>query len=324
MPQSVSPDAPVRWGILGTGAINRKLLAGARLSDAVQVVAVASRTQARADSFAAEHAIPHAVGSYEDLLADPGIEAVYISLPNALHHPWTMAALASGKHVLAEKPYSSRPDEVQLAFDAAEAAGLVLSEALMWRHHPQVAQLQAIAAELGPLQVIRASFCFAQEGAADVRLQPELDGGSLLDVGTYCVSGARLLSGEEPAEVYGVATEGPSGVDVRFTGILRFPGGVVAEFTCGFTTEHRGLEAIGTRGSVLATDPWQSMPAAIVRDGMPVDVAVADPYQLEIEDVSAAIRTGRAPLVGRAESMGQVRALAALGRSAATGAPVRL
>ncbi len=320
----MSAAAPVRWGILGTGAINRKLLAGARLSTAVQVVAVASRTQARADSFAAEHTIPHAVGSYEELLADAEVEAVYISLPNSLHHPWTMKALASGKHVLVEKPYSSRPDEVQAAFDAADAAGLVLSEGLMWRHHPQVATLRATAAELGPLQVIRASFYFAQDGAADVRLQPQLDGGSLLDVGTYCVSGARLLAGEEPDEVYGVATRGPTGVDVRFTGILHFPSGVVAEFTCGFTTDHRGLEAIGARGSVLATDPWQSLPAALLRDGVPVDVAVGDPYQLELDDVTAAIRSGRAPLVGRAESMGQVRALEALRRSAATGAPVRL
>ena len=289
--------------------------------DGIRLVAVAAARPGRAEELGAEVGVDAC--TYDALIARDDVEAVVVAARSIDHADVAAAALESGKHVLVEKPYSSRPDEVQLAFDTAEGAGLVLSEGLMWRHHPQVATLQAIASEQGPLQVIRASFCFAQEGAADVRLQPELDGGSLLDVGTYCVSGARLLSGEEPEEVYGVATIGPTGVDVRFTGILRFPAGVVAEFTCGFTTDHRGLEAIGARGSVLATDPWQSQPAAIVRDGMPVDVAVADPYQLELEDVSAAIRTGRPPLVGRAESMGQVRALEALRRSAATGTSVR-
>ena len=317
-------SGPVRWGVLGTAEIARAVLVGARLTDEVDVVAVGSRTQDRADVFAAEHAIPTAHGSYEALLADPDIEAVYIALPNALHHRWALAALAAGKHVLVEKPFSRSPADVVAAFDAADAAGLVLSEALMWRHHPQVAVLQTLIADLGPLQVIRSTFCYAQEGGADVRLRPDLGGGSLLDVGTYCISGSRLLAGEEPEEVYGVATTGPSGVDVRFTGILRFPSGVVAEFTSGFTNEHRGLEAICAGGSVLATDPWNSKPAVIVREGVPMEFEPANPYRLELDDVSAAIRTGGRPLVGRAESMGQARTIEALLRSAETGVPVRL
>jgi len=320
----VNAEGLVRWGILGTGGINTKFLAGARQASAGEVVAVASREPERATTYASEHGISRAHGSYEALLADPDIEAVYISLPNSLHHPWTMTALAAGKHVLCEKPYSPRPADVETAFAAASAAGLVLSEAFMWRHHPQVGLLQKLLPGVGELRTIRATFSFVLENPADIRLRADLDGGSLLDVGCYCVSGARLLAGEEPDEVYGVATVGPTGVDLGFTGILHFPSGVVAEFTSGFTTSHRGLEAIGTAGSLLATDPWQSLPATIVQDGVETRLQPADPYAFEIDDISEAIRSGRPPLVGRDESLGQARTLDALRRSAATREPVRL
>ncbi len=231
---------PVRWGILGTGGINRMLLGGARGTSAVEIVAVASRTPERAEAYAAEHAIPGWHGSYESMLADPSIEAVYISLPNALHHPWTMRALAAGKHVLCEKPYSRDPSEVEAAFDAADAAGLVLSEAFMWRHHPQAARLRAAIGELGGLEFIRSTFSFVLDKEADIRLLPELAGGSLMDVGCYCVNAARFLAGAEPVSVYGVAVEGPTGVDLRFTGLLEFPGGVTATLVSGFEATAQG------------------------------------------------------------------------------------
>ena len=128
-------DAPIRWGIIGTAKINGKLLAGAKASG-VAVTAVSSRDAAKAQAYAAEVGVARAHGSYEALLADPEVDAVYISLPNHLHHPWTMKALAAGKHVLCEKPYTRRPAEVDEAWDAADAAGLVLQEAFMWRHSP--------------------------------------------------------------------------------------------------------------------------------------------------------------------------------------------
>ena len=149
---------PVRWGILGTGGITAKLLAGAAASPDAEVVAVGSRDTARATAFAAANGIPRAHGSYDDLLEDPAVEAVYISLPNALHHPWTMRALAAGKHVLCEKPYSRHPDEVVSAFDLADRGGLVLSEAFMWRHHAQADRIVGLLPELGRLELIRASF----------------------------------------------------------------------------------------------------------------------------------------------------------------------
>lgn len=318
----MAADPPVRWGLLGTGGITRKILAGAAGTPSVELVAVGSRTRERAEAYAAEHGIPRAHASYDDLLADEDVEAIYISLPNALHHEWTMAALAAGKHVLCEKPYSQRPADVDEAFGAAAAAGLVLSEAFMWRHHPQVTRMLEILPELGALQTIRTTFSYVMSDGPDVRLDAGLEGGSLLDVGTYCVNAARLVAGEEPDLAFGSAVVGPARVDLRFTGVLRFPSGVMAEFTCGFSANHRGLEAFGTEGSVLLTDPWHAAPAVIVRDGVETPIEPADPYRLELEDVGRAIRTGRPPLVGWADAIGQARTLAALLLSAETGQPV--
>jgi predicted dehydrogenase len=251
---------------------------------------------------------------------------VYISLPNSLHHPWTMRALAAGKHVLCEKPYTRHHAEVALAFDAAARAGLILCEAFMWRHHPQARAIVDMLPALGELQTIRATFSFSLDRPNDIRLRADLDGGSLMDVGTYCVSGARLVTGEEPDLVFGIQVPGPSGVDVRFNGLLHFPGGAVAEFMSGFETEHRGLEVIGSEGSVRLTNPWlpDNPRPTMVRDGVETPIEFFDPYQLELEDVSAAIREHRAPRLGRADALGQARALEALYQSAETGLPVRL
>ena len=316
--------APVRWGILGTGDINDRFLPGARLTDAVEVVAVGSRTAARAAAFAERHDIPRAHGTYEELLADPGVEAIYNALPNSLHHEWTLRSLAAGKHVLCEKPYTRHPGEVDEAFDAADRAGLVLSEAFMWRHHPQARRLVESLPGIGALQAIRATFGYVQEGAADVRLRPDLDGGSLMDVGCYCVSGSRLIAGEEPDVVYGVALPGPTGVDIRFSGMLHFPSGVVAEFAAGFTSTHHTLEAIGSGGSLMLTNPWQGQPVSIVRDGVETKLDGENAYRLELEDVGRAIRGEGPPLLGREDAMGQDRALDGLLRSAETGQPVGL
>ncbi len=315
---------PIRWGILGTAWINEKWLAGARQAATADIVAVASRGRDRALQYAADHGIRRAHGSYEELLADREIEAVYISLPNGLHHPWTMAALAAGKHVLCEKPYTRRSAEVTDAFDAADSAGLVLSEAFMWRHTPQTGRLMELLPEIGALQTVRATFSFDLEDAANIRMRPELDGGSLMDVGCYCVSGSRLLAGEEPERVYGEEVRLPSGVDGRFTGTLRFPSGVIAEFTSSFTTEHQGLEAIGARGSIYLPDPWHATEGRLFLNGQEIRVEPTDPYKLEVENMGAAIRGEAVPLLSRADALGQARTIEALYRSAATAAPVSL
>lgn len=314
----------IRWGILGTGDINRRLMPGARQSKELQVVAVASRSQERADAFAAEMGIPRGIGSYEALLADPDIDAVYVCLPNSMHHEWTMHALAAGKHVLVEKPYTTKPAEVTEAFDAADRAGLVLCEGFMWRHTPQTQRLREIVPSMGELQTIRGSFSFLLENQRDIRLNPDLAGGSLMDLGCYCVSAARLLTGEEPDRVYAESVIGPTGVDVRMMGILHFPGGVTAELNCGFTSDHTSLEAIGTHGWVQLPDPFHGVRGVIIHDDTEVRTETPNPYRLELENMGAAIRGEGEALLGRADAMGQARTLEALYRSAATGTPVTL
>jgi predicted dehydrogenase len=262
--------------------------------------------------------------TYDELLADPGVDAVYIGLPNSLHHPMTMRSLAAGKHVLCEKPYTRHPAEVVEAFDTADARHLVLMEAFMWRHRPQVRRFVELLPEIGELVAIRAGFSFVLRKPDDVRLDASLDGGALMDVGCYSVSGARLVAGEEPVRVFGVQRPAASGVDNEFAGLLRFPSGVVAQVAAGFTSEHRSLEAIGSKATLSIRDPWLGETGGVTLDGRDVSVREDDAYRLELENLSAAIMGQARPLLGREDALGQARAIEALYRSADTGTPVSL
>jgi predicted dehydrogenase len=314
----------VRWGILGPGGIASRLLQDAGRATNFSVVAVGSRSRDRAAEFAGRFGIPRVHGSYEELLADPEVDAVYIGLPNSLHHPMAMLALEAGKHVLSEKPYSRHPEQVGEAFDAAEAAGLVLMEAFMWRHSPATHRFMELLPEVGELQSIRSTFSFAMTQTSDVRLEPGLDGGALMDVGCYAVSGSRLVVGAEPVRVFGEQTLGPSGVDERFSGMLLFPSGVVAEIVAGFTSDQRSLEAVGSKGTLLSRDPWLGQLGGIELNGRPEPVVPEDAYRLEMENLSAAILGHAQPLLGRADAFAQARTIDALYRSAASGEPVSL
>ena len=315
----------VAWGFLSTARINDKVLAGARLSDRVDVVAVASRDRGRAEAWARSNGIERAHGSYEALLEDPDVEAVYISLPNSLHVQWSIRALEAGKHVLCEKPLGRSPGEVAAAFDAADAAGRLLSEGFMYRHHPQAARLAGLVRDgaIGRLGLVRATFSFALADPGNVRLSGVLDGGGLMDVGCYCVSGARLLAGE-PERVHAEQVLGGEGVDVRMVATMRFPGDVLASFDCGLAhTERDELEAVGDEGSLFLDDPWHCVEPVIElrRDGgvERIEIERANPYRLELENLSDAIRGEAEPLLGRADALGQARALEALHRSAEGG-----
>jgi len=314
----------VRWGILGPGGIANRLLLDAGRAAIFGVVAAGSRNLDRATEFAARFGIARAYGSYEQLLADPEVDAVYVGVPNSLHHPMTMMALAAGKHVLCEKPYTRHPEQVVEAFDAADRAGLLLMEAFMWRHSPQTRRFMELLPEVGEVQSIRSTFSFELTAAADVRLDSALDGGSLMDVGCYAISGSRLVAGAEPVRVFGEQVLGQSGVDTRFSGLLRFPSGVVAEFASGFTSEARSLEVVGARGTLLSRDPWQGELGGIELNGIAVPVAADDAYRLEMENLSAAILGRGAPLLGRADALGQARTIEALYRSAESGKAVSL
>jgi xylose dehydrogenase (NAD/NADP) len=323
-------NGAVRWGFLSTAHINDRLLSGAADSDRVDVIAVASRDAARAEAYARERGMERAYGTYEELLADPDVEAVYISLPNSLHVEWSIRALKAGKHVLCEKPLSRRAEDVERAFDAADRADRLLMEAFMYRHNPQTAKLVELVSggAVGRLRLVRAAFSFRLAHADNVRLNASLDGGGLMDVGCYCVSGLRLLGGE-PEQVYGEQVISQSGVDELFTGTMRLHGDVLAQFDAGLVVSERDeLEAIGEEGSLFLDDPWHcERPVIELRtaDGMEeIAVAPADSYRLQLENISNAIRGEAEPLLGRDDAVGQARAIEALYRSAADGRSVKL
>jgi D-xylose 1-dehydrogenase (NADP+, D-xylono-1,5-lactone-forming) len=320
----------VKWGIVSTADINRKVIPGAHASDKVELVAVASRDQARAEAYASEWEIPRAHGSYEELLADPEIEAVYISLPNTMHAEWSIKALDAGKHVLCEKPFTRHPEEVDAAFDAAERNGRLLSEAFMYRHNPQTAALEKLVRDgaIGELRLIRSAFSYGLYDPENIRLRTDVEGGALMDVGCYNVSGSRLLGGE-PERVWGEAWYGPSGTDWTFSGTLRFPGDVLATFDCATALAERDeLEAIGSEGSLFLDDPWHcNVPVIELRregDVELIELEREDSYRLELENLSDAIRGEAELLLGREDALGQAKALEALHASATTGTPVSL
>jgi D-xylose 1-dehydrogenase (NADP+, D-xylono-1,5-lactone-forming) len=317
----------IRWGILSTARIAEKLIGGARVAEDVEIAAVGSRDLARAQAFADEHGIERAYGSYEELLASD-IDAVYVPLPNALHVEWSVRALEAGKHVLCEKPLARDPREAERAFDAAERAGCVLMEAFMWRFHPQTAELVRLLPQLGQLRLVRAAFGFTLPWLDNVRWDPALEGGALMDVGCYGVSAMRLLCGE-PERVSGEQVL-LKGVDARFAGVLRFGGDVLGLLDCGMDVHRRNsLEVVGEQGTILVPSPWQTPLGArvvLTRDGEPEEFTpeAVDPYARELEAMGRAIASGEPPPLDRADALGQARAIEALYRAAAAGEGVKV
>ena len=313
----------MKLGLLSTAKINDALLKAP--PPEVEIAAVASRDGARAQAYASEHGIARSHGSYEALLEDDGIDAVYIPLPNGMHYEWTLKAIEAGKHVLVEKPYSRRAAEAEEAWDAAERAGVIVMEAFMWRHHPQAAIAKSLVADgaIGRLRHIRTSFSFPLLDHGNIRMVPDLDGGALMDVGCYCVSGARMLGGE-PEHVYGEQVIGPTGVDVDFYGTLRFPNDVVGQFDASFTLPDRQrLEATGENGTHVLEAPWRAdWGGRVLLNGEQVDVPVADSYTLELSNFAAAIAGEAEPLLGREDALAQARVIEALYTSAESGESV--
>jgi D-xylose 1-dehydrogenase (NADP+, D-xylono-1,5-lactone-forming) len=314
----------VAWGILSTARINEKFLAGTALSDQVKVRAVASRDGAHARQYADSHGIERGYGSYQELLADPDIEAVYISLPNSLHLEWTEQALRAGKHVLCEKPLGRRPEKVAAVFDVAEQEGRLLMEAFMYRHNPQTTRVADLVRNgaVGRLRLVRAAFSFPlSEGAPNVRLVADLEGGALMDVGCYCISAARLLAGE-PRVVTGEEVPGGDGVDVLFVATMRFADEVVSHFDAGMVMApaRSALEVVGSEATLIANDPWHCLEPGIELhrpDGVErIDIEPVNSYMLEADNFSLAIRGEAEPLLGRADAIGQARSIAALYESA--------
>ncbi len=248
----------LRWGILGCAAIaDRAVIPAIQASETGELIGIASRDESKARSKAEQFSIPRFYGSYEALLADPDIDAVYIPLPNHLHKEWTIAAAKAGKHILCEKPLALNAKEAQEMVDFCNEAGVHLAEAFMYRHHPRIARVKEIIAsgEIGDLRGIRGVFTY--NGAAskgDIRQVKDWGGGALYDVGVYPLSAARLIMGTEPEAVTVHALFSPEhdDVDMMASGLVEFPGSVALTFDCGMWATFRNeLEIVGTEGSIV-------------------------------------------------------------------------
>ncbi len=292
---------------------------------------MASRVADRASAYAGEWQIPIAYASYEAMLADPQIDAVYIPLPNHLHVEWTLHAIAAGKHVLCEKPMALVPSDVDRVATAAAARGVVVAEAFMYRHHPLTLQVAAMVRDgrIGRLRVVRGAFTFTLSRPNDVRLVPEWGGGSLWDVGCYPVSYARLLAGE-PLAVSAQAVRHETGIDMAVAGTLLFPDAVMGVFDCGFGAHFRTfVEIAGTEGVITLETPFKPGAEAPLRltrgDDVQTIVVAGEPLYLgEIQDLEAAVLDGRPTRVALADSRGNIAALVALHEAARTGRVVTL
>ncbi len=300
-----------------------------RASSNGTVAAVASRSSSTARDFAATNAIPAHYGSYDALLADPDIDAVYIPLPNSLHREWTIKAAEHGKHILCEKPLALTAAECHEMAAAASANGVTLMEAFMYRFHPRIDRVEALIRDgaVGPLRSIRSAFTFRLTKPGNIRLDAALGGGALMDVGCYCVNVSRTLAGREPVEVQAWATFGPTGVDLELAGTLRFEGGLVAQFDCALTMERREyVEVAGTDGSIelrSAFLPGTTDTVAIQHRGREPSiehpVAGDDEYRLMVEHFADCALQHRPVRYPASEAAANLRVMEALYRSARHG-----
>jgi len=331
-PTVTTPDR-VRWGVLSTARIGRKAVAPAiaRSSNGT-LLAIASRDAGLAVATAAELGAPRAYGSYDDLLADPDVDAVYVPLPNSQHAAWTIRAAEAGKHVLCEKPLAMSSAECDAMRAAAGAHGVVLMEAFMYRFHPRFEQLLARvqAGELGALRYVQASFSFTVSDPADIRLRRDLGGGSLMDVGCYAVNVARTLMGAEPVEAQALARWTPGGVDEQLAGTLRFDGDRVAQVTGSLAAARsEDVLVVGELGTARLRHAFVPVPGPVGlelhRPPAPPEVIGFEPvdsYQRMVEHVAACVLEGRRPRYDAVEAAANLRTIEALYGSARAGGRV--
>ena len=313
----------LRWGILGTGTIASTFAAQLPQSTCSKMVGIGSRRAESAGRFADRFG-GVAYPSYDEVLGDDSVEAVYVSLPNSLHHEWTIKALEAGKHVLCEKPIASNRAEAVEMFDAARRCERVLVEAFMYRCHPAIDKLIGMVREgaIGRLKLIRSHFTFNEpDTSADVCFRPELAGGSLMDVGCYCINLARAVAGSEPTAMHAVAHRHTSGVDDYAAGCLDFGGQTAAAFTCGMTVEaDRTTFIAGSRGYFEIDTPWfcdgtftlvtdKGDHRQTVRAAAPME-----PYGLEADTFAAVVRDGTKPWISESDTLGNMRVLDELRR----------
>jgi predicted dehydrogenase len=311
----------LRWGILGTARINRRLIPAIRAAARSALVSIASRDRERAEVYARSWGIPNAAFGYDALLEDERIDAVYIPLPNSEHVRWTLAAIAAGKHVLCEKPLALDPRDVDRIAGEAAARGVVVEEGFMYQHEPLTRRVESLVADgaVGAVRAVGSGFTFALDRSADVRLDPALGGGSLWDVGCYPVTYAQRLIAREPVSAVARAHWAPTGIDEEFSGIVAYAGGAVANIYSGFRVPYRTwLEVLGSEGALRVPSPFKpgvngslELERATGVERMEV-AGSALLFQREIEDFISSVLDGTPSVVPLSESRRTIATLAAL------------
>lgn len=319
----------IRWGLLSTAHINRRVIPAIRASKRGELFAVASRTLEQARIYASEWQIPRYFGGYEEMLSSGEIDAVYISLPNHLHAEWTIRALHAGVHVLCEKPFCLSENEALQMMDASQSTGKVLAEAFMYRHHPQTLLVKdwVQTGKLGEVSLVQGHFSFfMQNGAENIRLVPEKGGGALWDIGVYPLSFAQYIYDRTPKSVFAIQQTGETGVDETFTGQMDYGKGQTAQISCSFKVPFLTYMLIhGTLGRIEITRPFSNINDGKILftpvDGLPQKIRVPrlDPYLGEVENMHAAIRDHQPCRVTLEESRDHVRTALALYAAARSG-----
>lgn len=323
----------VRWGILGGARINRRMIPGIKGARNAEVVAIASRTLPKATEAAQEYGIPMACPSYEVLLADPQIEAVYIPLPNSLHVEWILKAVEAGKHVLCEKPLALNPQDVRKVEQVAYESNKLVMEGFMYRFHPQHARVREllVSGEIGELRTLHGTFSFVINTQYNIRLDNRLGGGATWDVGCYGINVSRWMFNSEPRSVYGQGSL-ENGVDVSAAAILEFGQGRRAVLNYGMNYGRRSFyEVIGTKGSITVENIWQEpeLPGYVYirTDAQGLRTETFEPashFTLEAEALSQAIIDNRPTPYPLTDTALNVQVCQAVIQSINSGKPVEL
>lgn len=321
----------VRWGVLSTAKIGiEKVIPATAAAARCEVVAIASRDLGRAQTAASGLGIARAFGSYEDLLADPDIDAVYIPLPNHLHADWTIAAAVAGKHVLCEKPLATSAAEAELMIQACEAEGVLLMEAFMYRLHPTWEAVRELLANdrIGELRAVQSWFSYFNDDPGDIRNIVDAGGGALYDIGCYCVNLSRMLFGAEPIRIQGSVTrDAVMGIDTLTSGILGFDDGM-ATFTCGIRAEpDQRVHIYGTGGRISVEIPFNIPPDRPTRvfvttggdppvrpDTQVLTFEPANEYTIQAERFAAAVLDRTPAPIPPSDAVGNLRVIEELFR----------
>ncbi len=330
--------AKVRWGVLGAARIaTKRVIPGMQAGEHCEIAAIASRDGERAREAARQLGIPKAYGSYEALLADPEIDAIYNPLPNHLHVPWSIRAAEAGKHVLCEKPIGMDAAETRQLIAARDRTGVVMGEAFMVAAHPQWRRVIELVrgGRIGKLLSAAGTFSYFNLDAGNIRNKPEYGGGALYDIGCYPIKTSRMVFGEEPVRVTGMVVRDPHfGIDVLTSAVLEYPSAHCI-FTC--STQIAGQQSMrffGTHGRIEPEIPFNATPGGVSRviidDGRDLygggrvveEIPACDQYTLQGDLFSRAIREGGAPPVPLEDALRNMAVIDAVFRSAATGRPV--